>query len=119
MGKYKSDESSTVRCTAHIDYEKNLKYAEMFCRTVKKNLLRGMRVKISDSEHLTKALLFISWKPGLSEKKGNYATPIFLHQYTEDFKKTAENVLNFYMQTVIEHQSRNPEQMDFFQDRKV
>ena len=99
--------------TAHPDYPQNLKHSEILCENVKKNLLNGMNVKIADSEHLKKALLIISWCPGMHVKRGNYATPIFLHQYNADFKKTAENVLNFYLKTVTEHEKINPKQPEF------
>jgi len=103
----------------HKDYEANLKHAESFCKNVQKSLLRGMNVKIADGEHIKKALLIISWKPGFHEKKGNYATPVSLHQYNEDFKKTAQNVLNSYMKAVGDHQAKNPEQPDFFKESYV
>lgn len=84
--------------SGHSDYRENLRYAEYLQSKEDTSAykLNGLRVKISDSEHLKKALLIISWSPGNTVKKGNYATPIFLHQYKDEFKKTADNVLRFY-----------------------
>jgi hypothetical protein len=96
----------------HKDYEVNLRHSESLCKNIEKHLLNGMKVKISDSEHLQKALLIISWCPGMHEKKGNYATPIFLHQYASDFKKTTESILNFYMKFVGDYQRENPKQTE-------
>lgn len=119
MSKYRVEESPSIIRTGHADYERNLKTAESFCQNVKKHLLKGMDVKICDSEHIKKALLIISWKPGFSEKVGNCATPVFLHQKAEDFNKTSENVLNFYMKTVKSHQDRNADQQDFLKEETM
>jgi len=97
----------------HPDYKKNLEAANNFITKTKKHLLKGMDVKICDSEHIQKALLIISWSPGMTAKRGNYATPIFLHQYNEDFKKTAENVFNFYMKSAEHYQGKDPDQPEF------
>lgn len=99
--------------SAHPDYEENLKHCERLCQNVKKHLLNGMNVKVSDSESLPKALLIISWSPGMYAKKGNCATPIFLHQNSGDFKKVTETVLNSYMKVVAEEEKINPKQPDF------
>lgn len=97
----------------HPDYKKNFETASNFIIKIKKHLLKGMDVKICDSENIPKALLIISWSPGATIKKGNYATPIFLHQYNDDFKKTTENVFSFYMKSVEHFQGKNAEQTDF------
>jgi hypothetical protein len=98
---------------AHRDYQENLRYAEQISEKENTNKLNGLRVKISDSEHLKKALLIISWAPGNTVKRGNYATPIFLHQYNEDFKKTTHNVLGFYKKAISDHEKENPQQPEF------
>ena len=116
MARYRVEESASPIKNGHRDYEQNLKEAEMLCERTKKHLLNGMNVKISDSEHLKKALLIISWKPGFTEKMGNYASPVFLHQSNNDFKKESTSVINFYMKTVREHQAKSPEQPDFFKE---
>lgn len=97
----------------HPDYENNLRHSEQFCENVKKSLLNGMNVKISDSEHLKKAILMISWNPGIASKRGNYATPVSLHQYSDDFKNTATNVFNCYMKVVTDYHKANPSQPEF------
>jgi len=97
----------------HRDYHENLRYAEQVSLKENTSRINGLRVKISDSEHLQKALLIISWCPGTTVKKGNYATPIFLHQFNEDFKKTAYNVLNFYKRAIFDHEKSNPIQPEF------
>lgn len=93
---------------AHPDYERNLREAQEICKRedTGHRLLNGLRVKIADSEHLQKALMIISWCPGITVKKGKCATPIFLHQYNEDFKKTAANVINFYKNTIQNFESK-------------
>lgn len=107
---------------SHPDYLKNLDYSERLCSSLEKKLPNGeigsklpngMGVKISDSEHLKKALLVISWRPGPNVKIGNYATPIYLHQYNEDFKKTTTNVLNVYTKIVEQHTKEQPSQLEF------
>jgi hypothetical protein len=96
----------------HRDYQENLKYAEQISAKENTGKINGLRVKVSDSEHLKKALLIISWCPGTTVKRGNYATPIFLHQYAEDFRRTTHNVLNFYKKTIEDHEKSNPVQLD-------
>jgi hypothetical protein len=103
----------TPKRSPHPDYENNLKHSEVLCKNTEGKLPNGMKVKICDSEHLQKALLIISWTPGVFVKRGNYATPIFLHQYSSDFRKTTENVLNFYVKTVTDHEKINPKQPEF------
>lgn len=100
--------------SGHPDYYKNLRHAEELSTKENTPKINGLRVKVSDSEHLKKALLIISWCPGTTVKKGNYATPIFLHQYNEDFKRTSENVLKFYKKTIQEHEAVNPPQPELF-----
>lgn len=94
----------------HRDYKENLKYAENLSarEDTGKIKLNGLRVKVCDSEHLKKALLIISWAPGNTVKRGNYATPIFLHQYSEDFKKTTQNALKLYKETIVSHEVLHP-----------
>lgn len=97
----------------HKDYNENLKYAEQLSLKENTSKINGLRVKVGDSEHLKKALLIISWCPGNAVKRGNYATPIFLHQFSQDFKKTTDNVLNFYKKTIGDHEKSNPVQPEF------
>jgi hypothetical protein len=97
----------------HRDYQENLRYAENLSLKENTGKINGLRVKVCDSEHLKKALLIISWCPGNTVKKGNYATPIFLHQYNEDFKRTSESVLSFYKRTIKDHEGINPPQPEF------
>jgi hypothetical protein len=94
----------------HPDYKRNLQNAEKFVEKVKKSLIRGMEVKVSDSEQLPKSLLMISWTPPKEEKIGNYATPIFLHESTSEVNKKIENVFNLYMKTVEDYEKRKPSQ---------
>jgi len=106
---------NTQNDQGHPDYKKNLSYAESLSSKEDTGhcKLNGLRVKVCDSEHLKKALLIISWCPGNTVKKGNYATPIFLHQYNEDFKRTSESVLSFYKRTIKDHEDIHPPQPEF------
>lgn len=83
----------------HRDYESNLMAAERFSVTVQKNLLQGMSVGVKDSHGLTKSLLLIAFNPPSTAKFGNYATPIPLHQSSNDYSKQVEGVFNVYMDT--------------------
>lgn len=106
--------SSVVKTSGpHRDYNENLRFAEQLSSKENTSTINGLRVKVSDSEHLKKALLIISWSPGNTVKRGNYATPIFLHQFNEDFKKTAHNVLNFYNKAIGDHEKASPRQPEF------
>lgn len=106
-----------MKSREHPDYQKNLEYAEALSKAedTGHKLLNGLRVKVSNGEHIPKALLMISWSPGMTCKRGNYATPVFLHQYSGDFQKTSTNVLNFYKKTIQEAErdgSCRPELLD-------
>jgi hypothetical protein len=114
MGKYRVEENTAPARTGHPDYERNLKSAEAYCEKMKPRLLNGMNVKVADSEHLKKALLIISFKPGFTEKRGNYATPVFLHQSTEDFKRETASTMSFYMKMMKDRQVEEPLHNDFF-----
>lgn len=100
--------------SGHPDYRENLRHAEELSKKENTSKINGLRVKVSDSENLKKALLIISWCTGTTVKKGNYATPIFLHQYNEDFKKTSLNVLNFYKKSIKDFEDSHPQQPELF-----
>lgn len=99
----------------HPDYKKNLSYAEQLSakEDTGHSTLNGIRVKICDGEHLKKALLIISWSPGNKVRIGNYATPINLHQYNEDFKRTSESVLNSYKKVIKDREEKHPGLIEF------
>ena len=97
----------------HPDYKRNLENAQKFIEKTKSSLMNGMGVKISDSQHLSKALLMISWSPPKNAPVGNCATPINLHQSTRDVEKQIEGIFNIYMRTVGDFHKKNPRQPEF------
>jgi hypothetical protein len=109
----------TPKSGPHRDYNENLRHAEELSTKENTSKINGLRVKVSDSEHLKKALLIISWCPGTTVRKGNYATPIFLHQFNEDFKRTSENVLKFYKKSIKDFENTHPQQPDFLNIQNV
>jgi hypothetical protein len=46
-------------------------------------------------------------------KRGNYATPVFLHQYNELFKKTTTSILNCYKSVINEAEAKVAKQQEF------
>lgn len=107
---YQFKEVTTKSIGAHRDYQENLRHSENFCQNVKKQLINGLKVKICDSEHLPKALMIISWNPGMKAQQGNHATPIFLHQEKETVTKEIQNVFNRYVKKAQEFEKNNPRQ---------
>lgn len=103
-----------IRKTEHPDYKTNLENAKKFIEKTKHSLLNGMGVKISDAQHLSKALLMISWTPPLKAPIGRCATPINLHQGTKDVEKQIEGIFNVYMRTVGDYHKKNPKQTELF-----
>jgi hypothetical protein len=104
MGKYSMEGGSIGSKGSHPDYEKNLRYAEALAKheDTGQHLLNGLRVKVCNGEHIPKALLMISWNPANGYKRGNYATPVSLHQFNGDFQKTSTSVVNFYKKAIEE-----------------
>lgn len=109
MSKFKilSSESSEIAKGPHRDYPINLENANNFIAKTKKSLLRGMNVKVSDGEHIEKAILVISYSPLKEAKMGNSATPINLHQSSIEVNKQIESIFNSYMRCVREIESSN------------
>lgn len=100
----KSQDSESLKTLKadHPSYASNLKIATVFVENIQKQLLPGMQVKISDSEHLKKSLLVFSWRPPLDSKRGTSATPIFLHQPEKDLRDSLTRIVNVYIKTVRE-----------------
>ncbi len=122
MGRYTAEAIVKPLSSPHADYERNLRDAQAFCRKedTGTHRLNGLRVKIGDGEHIKKALLMISWCPGMHVKQGNYATPVSLHQFNDEFKKTTTSILIWYKKSISDYDQKNPEQRTFFSpDSKV
>ena len=113
MGKYRIEETASIRKTDHPDYKRNLENAQNFVKKTEKSLLRGMTVKICDSEHLDKSLMTIAWSPPKDAPMGKCATPINLHQNASDVNKQIEGIFNAYMRTVGGYYKKNPDQPEF------
>lgn len=96
----------------HRDYDINLRNAGVFVNNATKNLLKGMRVYIADSENLPAALLTMCYKPPLTAKRGTFAYSIFLHQECREVSKQIEFVFNSLMQMAQKYNVS--EQKDFF-----
>ena len=79
----------------HPDYERNKEVCREFVKNIRESLLEGMSVALRDAHEIPKCLFTISWMSPLDAKMGNFATPIFLHQAHEAFKKE----LSPYMHT--------------------
>lgn len=94
----------------HPDYKRNLENAENFVKKTEKSLLRGMSVKVCDSEHLKKSLMTIAWSPPKEAPVGRCATPINLHQNNSDVNKQIEGIFNAYMRVVGKYEKDNPRQ---------
>jgi hypothetical protein len=117
MGKYEISGMDSVRKTEHPDYKENLDRANKFVQNTEKSLLRGMSVKVCDSQHLTKALITIAWTPPKEAPKGRCATSISLHQSSGDVKNQIEGIFNAYMRTVGDFEKKNPRQTELMDTR--
>lgn len=81
----------------HRDYNVNLNSAKIFCKTIRKSLIPGMKVELGSSHGLQDSLLKISFIPPKNSKLGNYSTPISLHQNQSTVNGQIEKVINTYM----------------------
>ena len=97
----------------HPDYKRNLQVAENFVKKTEKSLLRGMSVKVCDSEHLSKSLMMVAWTPPKEAPVGRCATPINLHQNNSDVSKQIEGIFNTYMKVVGKFEKDHPKQPEF------
>lgn len=102
----------------HPDYQRNLQTAQNLLKAVDGKLPNGMRVKIADSEHIQKALVIISWKPGFTEPLGNYATPVNMNQPKEQFNTELKSVVDVYYKSTKDYNNRSP-QPDWFNAKNV
>jgi hypothetical protein len=99
----------------HKDYEANLRIAENFCSKVEEKIKHlGMRAYITGSHELPKSLMFISWKPPKEYPLGNCATPIFLHDATNNVNKKIEGIFNTYLKKASEVCAKYPDQASLF-----
>lgn len=112
------NEPKSYKSGPHPDYAKNLEKALRFCQ-IHENGKSPVQVKLRDSEALKNALVMISWNPGNTEKIGQFATPISLHQPTQDFKTKIENIFNVYVKKSTDHEKLNPKQPDMIDGLKA
>ena len=108
----------TQASESHPDYQRNLQTAQNLLKAVDGKLPNGMRVKIADAEHIQKALVIISWKPGYTEPLGNYATSVNMHQPKEQFNTELKSVVDVYSRSIVEYNDKKP-QPDWFNGRSV
>lgn len=95
FGNKKSQDAQVLQ-SEHKDYKKNLLFTEEFIKNCTGKLLPGMKVYLSDSEHLKKSIVVTCFLPGKSDKLGNFAAVISLHQWHDAFKKEFKEVFNGY-----------------------
>jgi len=84
----------------HRDYTENLKVSRVFVEKIKNQMPLGMNTKITGSDGIPESLVIISWQPDRYAPRGNYATPIFMHQDKRDFSKKLETIFNVYLKVV-------------------
>lgn len=87
----------------HRDYENNLRMATDFCNRIRPRLPKGMKVEISGQN-----ILMFSWNPGRYAPKGNYATPVSLHQSRSDLLNEARMTYNTFIEMVRKFHERFP-----------
>ena len=96
----------------HPDYHKNLKTAQNFVEKTKESLIRGLSVKVCDSDHLSQSLLMVAWSPPKESKLRNFANPISLHQSNAALCKEIETVFNNYFKKADSYAKTNPQQLE-------
>jgi hypothetical protein len=82
-------EKPTGEIIFHADWQANRQYSVDFLQ--KQVLEKGVNAYFGDAGSpicgtIKKGILFLSWMPPATAHKGNYATPIFLHQPRYDFR---------------------------------
>lgn len=89
---------SSKQSGPHNDYEKNKETCRLFVSNVRSQLLKGMGMKMCDSEGLPQGLFEIYWIPPPYAKTGRFSHRIFLHQPNNSFSKELQETFSQYYQ---------------------